>query len=183
MKKVALILLSLTAMILTACGGSKEVTITIPTNLSFVLDELTAEGKAELEEYLESYGAKNITYEDDQYAFTMTKADHKDFIKDVEHSIEETFAYYQEREHGHFLEMEVKDNYEHIYVRTESDALEEHITWTLPITTLGVNVLMYQLYSGVAADDLHVTVHIINEETEEEFESVEFPAFFNGEIK
>ena len=53
--------------------------------------------------------------------------------------------------------MEVKDNYEHIYVTTEQDALKENMTWSLPITTLGTNVLMYQLYTGVAADDLDVT--------------------------
>ena len=64
MQKQIIMLFMLMLLGLTACGGSKEVTISIPTDLSYIKEDITEEDKERVREELKEFGATNITFED-----------------------------------------------------------------------------------------------------------------------
>lgn len=139
MEKQIIMLFMLMLLGLTACGDGKETTITIPTDLSYIKEDIIEEDKERVREELKEFGATNITFEDKQYSFTVIKKNHEEMLQSIENDIEEAFTNFAEGDYDFLVEMEIAKDFKDIYITVAPEELTEDITKMSPITLPGTH--------------------------------------------
>jgi hypothetical protein len=193
MKKHLLLLAVATLICLTACSSKNEIAST-PSP-----EESTSSGGIEVDEnfltvdivlpaslfkdkdmsnfnsetYAQEQGFnKAVLNEDGSVTVTMTKAKHKELLKELSSQYDVTFSEMIESENSPYIKnVAHTDNFEIITVDVDKTGYEA-IYFELTPFTLGLAGMMYQVFAG---DELHVEVIIKDADTGDILNTVTYP--------
>ena len=199
MKKLVAILCT-TAFLLVGCGDSSDknevedtnavvennesievdkgllnVTITLPASM-FEDDEDINE---EIEDFKED-GAKEVTVnEDGSITIEMSKSKHKKMMNGIKTGITKAFEGMEKSEEFTSVKkIEYNDDFTKITLEVNKSDYENSFD---SFATIGIAMhsMRYNLYNGVEADKIKVTIDVKDSKTEEVFDTITYPDDFN----
>lgn len=149
--------------------GLSNVEITLPASL------FEGEDKDSVIADVEKEGIKVTKNEDGSLTYKMSKAKHKEMMKEMEASLEESIK-----------EIKESDDYVSIKDITHNKAFSEFTLVvdkkkyedsmdSFAIFTLGITGMMYQVYSGVDPDDYQVKILTKDEATKDVLDETIYP--------
>ncbi|WP_010676880.1 hypothetical protein [Bacillus timonensis] len=197
MQKSAFALLLLFMMVLSACSGDKEenkatkdkesteetqdeqinvdkglinVEVTLPASMfeGQDIDKVIADAKAE--------GVKEVTKnEDGSLTYKMSKAKHKEMMKDMETSINETIEDMKTGEdYVSIKDVTHNKDFTEFTLVVDKSAYENSMDG-FAVFGLGISGAYYQMFNGVSEDDYQVTISVKDQATGEVFDKVVYP--------
>lgn len=149
--------------------GLLSVEVTVPAAL---LDEDTIDQTiAEAEEE----GIAVTKNEDGSLTYKMSKAEHKELMKDMRDGLQETVEELQSGEdYPSLRQIEHDKQFTQFIVTVEREAFENSFDGFLALG-LGMGGMYYQLFDGVKADENKVVIEFKDERTGEVFSTATYP--------
>lgn len=124
----------------------------------------------------EEDGISDVTEnEDGSITVRMSKAKHGELMDELETSVMETMDdIVADEEFGSIEEITSSSDYSEFTMVVAQEAFENSFDGFATLT-LGMTGMLYQLFDGVASDDIHVEINIEDAETGEVFSTVNYP--------
>ncbi|MGN1402336.1 MAG: hypothetical protein ACI4XL_12640 [Bacillus sp. (in: firmicutes)] len=184
MRKRKYMLMLLLVLVLAACSSEeeskKEDTVNVDKGLLNVEVTLPAsyfedQDKKEIIKEAKNSGVKEVTEnEDGSVTYKMSKSTHKEMLAEMATGIEETMDELEtDEELSSIQKVEAKKDFTDFTFtinREEETGLEG-----FAMLGIAIQSLYYQLFSGVDEDDFKATFHLIDAETNEEYDQVVYP--------
>jgi hypothetical protein len=192
MKKVIMFLLALT--LLSACSsedtnqkesdkdsGKKEESVEVDKklfNVEITLPASMFEDKnfETIQADAKENGIKEVTKnEDGSITYKMSKSVHKELLKDIATSIEESVEEMKTSEdYVSIKDITHNDSFSTFTVVVDQAAYENSMDGFATLT-LGMSGMMYQLYNGVSEDDYSVKINLEDKTSGKTFDEVVYP--------
>jgi hypothetical protein len=158
--------------------GLLNVEITLPASMFEGQDINTVIADAKKE------GVKEVTQnEDGSLTYKMSKAKHKEMMKEIKDSI---IASVEEMKNSEdfqsFKDITYNDDFSEFTVIVDKGKYENSMDGFATMT-LAMSGMMYQLYNGVDADKYKVTIYLKDEATQEVFDEIVYPDDLSEEEK
>ena len=185
MKKWLVLMLAVFAVFATACGDEKKETssdtiavdegllnveITLPAemfegqDMTQVMEDAKADGMDDV-----------ILNEDGSLTYKMSKATHKELLKEMEVSMDEMMEeMITSEEFSSIKDVTANKDYDEFTLVVAKEQYESSFD-AFSVFSIGLSSMYYQLFTGVDAADYKVTLHLIDEATNEEFSTVVLP--------
>jgi len=185
MKKWLVLMLAVFAVFATACGDEKKETssdtiavdegllnveITLPAemfegqDMTQVMEDAKADGMDDV-----------ILNEDGSLTYKMSKATHKELLKEMEVSMDEMMEeMITSEEFSSIKDVTANKDYDEFTLFVAKEQYESSFD-AFSVFSIGLSSMYYQLFTGVDAADYKVTLHLIDEATNEEFSTVVLP--------
>ena len=192
MKKRFLAILIAVTFILTACNkdetvnddgvnvdkGLLNVEITVPRN---ILEEETDE-QIKLE--AEKMGVKDVVINDNgSVTYKMSKKEHKKLMEQISASIDESLEEVKNGEESPSIhDVKANDTYTEFDITVDRDAYENSFDGFM-VFTFALLGEYYNSFNGVKSSDIKITINMIDEATNEIFESNVYPDDFEDNEK
>lgn len=150
--------------------GLFDVTITIPSSLvgEDTASELTDEQKEKGFKSMSRNGDGSITY-------VITKSAHKTMMEDLRTSTAKTLDDIVSS--GNFTsikKIEYNNDFTEVSMQVDKEEFEGGLDG-LSALSVWFSGALYQAFNGVEADDLSVTINVVDEKTNETFKSIKYP--------
>lgn len=153
--------------------GLLNVEVTIPA--SFLegedIDSVIAQAKED--------GIKDVKKNDDgSVTYKMTKAQHKEMMKEMKASVTEyADSLINDEDFPSIQDIQHNDDFSKFTIEVDKEVFENSFDG---FATLGLVMsgMFYQLYDGVDADKLNVTIDTVDQSTGEVFSTVNYPEAF-----
>jgi hypothetical protein len=147
-----------------------NVEITLPASMTEgeSLDTIKADAKEN--------GIKEVTEnEDGSITYKMSKSTHKEMLKEISASIDETIEETKTSEDFVSIkDIKHNDSFSEFTMIVDKEKYENSMD-AFATMTLGMSGMMYQMYEGVSEDDYSVTIQVEDEASGETFEEVVYP--------
>jgi uncharacterized protein YcfL len=147
-----------------------NVEITLPASMTEgeSLDTIKADAKEN--------GIKEVTQnEDGSITYKMSKSTHKEMLKEISASIDETIEETKTSEDFVSIkDIKHNDSFSEFTMIVDKEKYENSMD-AFATMTLGMSGMMYQMYEGVSEDDYSVTIQVEDEASGETFEEVVYP--------
>ncbi len=149
--------------------GLLNVEVTLPASMfeGDDADTVIADAKKE--------GAEVTKNEDGSFTYKMSKAKHKEMMKELETNIRTTLE--EMKTSGDYVSIKditPNNSFSEFTLVVDKEAYENSMDGFAAIG-LGMSGMMYQLFSGVDADNYKVTVSMKDEATQEVFDEIVYP--------
>jgi len=154
--------------------GLMNVEITLP-EMFFDDDEL-----ADIEEEMEKSHNANVTKNDDgSITVKMSNKDHKQLMSDMQDEFMETIDnVINEKDYQTIKDITYNRDFSEFKVFVEKDGFENSFDG-IALFSIGFSSLLYQLFDGKDIGKDKVTMSLIDEASNEEFEKVIYPDVFD----
>jgi PBP1b-binding outer membrane lipoprotein LpoB len=121
-------------------------------------------------------GIKAVTQNDDgSITYKMSKSTHKEMLKEISASIDETIEETKTSEDFVSIkDITYNDSFTEFTMIVDKEKYENSMD-AFATMTLGMSGMMYQMYDGVSEDEYSVTIKVEDEASGETFEDVVYP--------
>lgn len=150
-----------------------SVDITLPASL-FAGEDMT---KFDADAYASEQGFKSAKVnEDGSVTVTMTKAKHKELLKEMADSLDATFKEFVNGENTPYIkDITHNENFTAVTMKVDKEAYENAFDFT-PLA-IGMSVAMYQAFTET---EYHVEISIVDAATGASINSITYPDAMNG---
>lgn len=150
-----------------------SVDIILPASL-FAGEDMT---KFDADAYASDQGFKSAKVnEDGSVTVTMTKAKHKELLKEMADSLDASFAEFVNGENTPYIkDITHNENFTAVTMKVDKEAYENAFDFT-PLA-IGLSVAMYQ---ALIETEYHVEISIVDAATGESINSITYPDAMNG---